>query len=349
MKVCIIADTHFGVRSDDIHMLNHYRKFYSDIFFPTLDKYKIKNIIHCGDLVDRRKYINFNTAVTMNDIFINPITERGIKLDVIVGNHDVYNKNTNDINALNVLLDKQSNINYYIDPEIIIINNKRLLLLPWITNSNTKQSMDYIKNSDCEYCFAHLDLIGFEMYKGLISEHGLTLDMFKNYKHVFTGHYHYGSTKENITYIGSPYEMTWSDYNDRKRFGILCLDTGEVEWIINPYKIFNKIYYNEDKKNKIDLNQLKNTYIKVVVENKTKQKLFDNFIDKLYEQDPIDLQIIDQQLINETNSIDIDTNQVKETIDIIQEYVDKSDIKYDKKVIVKRLIQLYNEANQIEE
>jgi predicted phosphodiesterase len=64
MKIALITDTHFGARSDSIPFDNFFRKFYDNIFFPTLAQEHITSVIHLGDCFDRRKYINF----TIKDI-----------------------------------------------------------------------------------------------------------------------------------------------------------------------------------------------------------------------------------------------------------------------------------------
>ena len=58
MKIALITDTHFGARNDSLLFLDFFRKFYENIFFPTLKERGIKEIIHLGDVVDRRKFIN---------------------------------------------------------------------------------------------------------------------------------------------------------------------------------------------------------------------------------------------------------------------------------------------------
>ena len=71
MNVALITDTHWGVRNDSSVFIEYYKKFYSEYFFPYLDKHGITSIIHLGDIVDRRKYINFVTLRALKDIFIN--------------------------------------------------------------------------------------------------------------------------------------------------------------------------------------------------------------------------------------------------------------------------------------
>ena len=94
MKIALITDTHWGVRNDQLAFLDNNKKFLDDIFFPYLDAHSIDTVIHLGDLVDRRKYLNINTAKRLRDDFIRPLHRREIRPYLIIGNHDTYYKNT---------------------------------------------------------------------------------------------------------------------------------------------------------------------------------------------------------------------------------------------------------------
>ena len=100
MKIAIVTDTHWGARSDAVSFLDYFSKFYDNVFFPYLDKHGIDTVLHLGDIVDRRKFINYVTLNRLKDKFLNPIIKRNIDFHCIVGNHDVPYRNTNDINAL---------------------------------------------------------------------------------------------------------------------------------------------------------------------------------------------------------------------------------------------------------
>ena len=71
MKIALITDTHFGVRNDSQIFQKYFDMFLENVFFPELDKRNIKTLIHLGDLVDRRKYINY---VTLNSVRRNFIS-----------------------------------------------------------------------------------------------------------------------------------------------------------------------------------------------------------------------------------------------------------------------------------
>ena len=77
-KVAFLGDTHFGVRNDSLSHASHQRKFYQEVFFPTLKKRGIKDIIQLGDLLDRRKFVNFNTLHQAREMFFDEAVKAGI-------------------------------------------------------------------------------------------------------------------------------------------------------------------------------------------------------------------------------------------------------------------------------
>ena len=62
MKVALITDSHFGARSDNIIFNEFFYKFWEETFFPYLKKHNIKNVIHLGDVMDRRKFVSYKIA-----------------------------------------------------------------------------------------------------------------------------------------------------------------------------------------------------------------------------------------------------------------------------------------------
>ena len=100
MKLALISDTHAGARGDSAIFNEFFFKFWENVFFPYLKENNITQICHLGDVVDRRKFINYVTLNSWRKRFFDKLTENNIQMDVIVGNHDVTYKNTNEINAM---------------------------------------------------------------------------------------------------------------------------------------------------------------------------------------------------------------------------------------------------------
>ena len=94
MKIALLNDTHFGARNDSPAFLDYFMRFYNEIFFPYCKESNIKTLIHLGDVVDRRKFINHNTAHNFKKVFWDKLDELNIKTYVIIGNHDTYYKLT---------------------------------------------------------------------------------------------------------------------------------------------------------------------------------------------------------------------------------------------------------------
>ena len=356
MRVALLNDTHFGARNDSHAFLEYFFKFYDNIFFPYLEEHGIDTVVHLGDIVDRRKFINYIILNRFKTDFIYKLKKMGIDFHVIIGNHDVPYRNTNKINAMQELFGTDSGTWYpkfYSEATDINLGGTDLCLIPWINNSNYTSSLQHIKSTRAQIALGHLEVQGFHMNKEMISDHGLQKKVFEGFDMVLSGHYHTKSSQENITYLGTQYEITWSDYNDPKGFHVLDLKTRELERIVNPYKMFHKIFYND--KNKTleqltdhDFDSFKGTYVKVVTIHKENPYWFDVFLDKLYKSNPENLSIVDDHKhMDQTSEADL-IDEAEDTMTILRNYIEKIDTEVDKKKLTSLMGTLYNEALHID-
>ena len=69
-------------------------------------KNEIEDVIHLGDLVDKRKNVSFTILNSMRKDFITPLFDNLITIHFIVGNHDSYYRNTNSINAIKLIISR---------------------------------------------------------------------------------------------------------------------------------------------------------------------------------------------------------------------------------------------------
>ena len=326
-KVAIITDQHFGARNDSIHFLDYYERFYSGTFFPTLEEHGIDTVLILGDTFDRRKYVNFFTLKRAREMFFDKLYAKGIQVHMLAGNHDTYFKNTNDVNSVDLLLQEYSNINVISKPTIIIVKNTNICMVPWICPENYNDCINVMTDTNADICMGHFEIAGFAMYRGMPSQEGLSRELFRKFDFTFSGHYHHRSSADGIHYLGNPYELTWQDYNDTRGFHIFDLNTRDLIFIKNPNVMFHKIVYDDkvesitDITNK-DLSKYTNTYVKVVVINKTNPYLFDKFMNSLYNVNPIDITIA-EDFTDLTEGVEDDMiNQAEDTITIINKFVD---------------------------
>jgi DNA repair exonuclease SbcCD nuclease subunit len=350
-KVALITDTHFGARSDSHAYDKFFEKFYTDIFFPELKKRKIKTVVHLGDVFDRRKFINFSTLKSCKKYFFDVLEKNNISCHVIAGNHDTFYKNTNEVNSLDILLQGYSKLTTYSNPTYAMIGGVNVLLLPWICADNYQESLRVIKEEASDICFGHLELSGFEMHRGHMCDQGVVNnDIFKNYSHVFSGHFHHRSTKGNITYLGNPYEFTWSDYGDIRGFHVFDMKSKELEFIENPYTIFEKLYYNDAKLDysSFDFKELANKNIKVIVEEKNDAYKFEKFIQSLYNIPYLDLKIV-EDFLDTDSKIDDENVNIEDTMSLLSTYVDGLETTMKKDKLKSILKTLYVEAQNFKD
>ena len=349
MRVALVTDTHFGARSDSIAFDSYFAKFYDETFFPHLVEHDIKTICHLGDIFDRRKYINFNTLQSCKRYFFDKARDLGIEVHMIPGNHDTYFKNTNDVNSPDLLLGEYNNITLYQEPTEIMLDREKVLFLPWICGENYDRTMAKIKESDAKTCFGHFEFAGYFLLPGMPNLHGMDTDAFSNFDLVVSGHFHHRHSRGNITYMGNPYEITWSDYKDPRGFAIYDTVERRLEYINNPNRIFHKIYYDDshfegtNDISNFDFTSIVGGSVKLIVSKKTDFTRFDHFVDKLYSSNLIDLKIIEDfsEFEDEALGDDID---LEDTMTLLKEYVDVVETDLDKQRIKNLLQSLYIEA-----
>ena len=349
MKVAVITDQHFGARNDSTAFLDFYQEFYDNTFFPTLDAAGIDNVLILGDTFDRRKYVNFYSLDRAKKMFFDKLEQRGINLFMIAGNHDTYFKNTNDVNSPELLLAEYTNISLVNRAMDITVGETPICFVPWICPENYDSSLKTINESKAEICVGHFEIAGFAMYRGMESHEGLSKDMFKKFDMVFSGHYHHRSDDGHIYYLGNPYELTWQDYNDPRGFHLFDLETRELEFIRNPYTMFERCEYDDSLADPSvqSYGHLKNKYVKVVVVNKNDLYKFDKFITKVYDSNPYEVKIIED--LSEYSEGELDSNiDLEDTLDVLTNYVESIETDYDKDKLKTFMKSLYTEAINIE-
>jgi len=356
MRLALITDTHWGARNDNNSFAEYFNMFYDNQFFPYLKEHNINTIVHLGDICDRRKYINFVTAGHLRR-FVDKCAANNIVLHVIIGNHDCTFKNTNDVNCMNELFHhskhNKKNLFYYSGPESVVFDNTEIAFLPWICSGNYNESMKFLESTKAQVLFGHLEIAGFEMYRGSVNDHGFGTEIFQKFDAVMSGHFHHKSSRGNIHYLGAPYEITWSDWNDPRGFHIFDTETRELTFIQNRYKMFHKIHYDDslnDMDTVLDLNyeELRGSYVKVIIHNKNNPYWFDMYISKLEKCGVLDLQVVEDNLnLNLEDDSDI-VDEAEDTLTILRKFSSNIESKIDKNKLDKFLTDLYAEALTVE-
>ena len=346
MKVAIITDQHFGARKNSKLFHDYFLKFYEDVFFPVLYSEGIDTVIDMGDTFDSRKAIDFSALTWAKNNYFDRLKEMGITVHTIVGNHTAYYKNTNDVNAVDLLLREYDNVKTYSEVTSIMVGNCNITLVPWINSDNREMSEALIKKSRSPICMGHLELNGFRATPGHMMEHGMDWGIFKKFKKTFSGHYHCRSNKDNIYYLGNPYEMFWNDVNDTNRgFHLFDTETLEHTPVNNPYRLHHIIYYNDNDHQLFDARELKNKIVKIVVRQKSDQVQFEKFIDKVYNANVAELKIVENFALHD--AAEFEAFESEDTLSILNRYIEESEIDIDKSRVQKLLQEVYQEACEL--
>jgi DNA repair exonuclease SbcCD nuclease subunit len=343
MKIAIINDTHFGARNDSPLFLEYFMSFFEKQFFPYCKEHGITKVLHLGDLMDRRKYVNFNTLAEVRKRFVEWFDANGVEFHCILGNHDTFFKNTNHVNSIRELFhDKYKSIYLYEEPTVIEIDGLKIAMVPWINKENEQQFQTFIKSCPASIICGHFELNGYEVIQGINFEGGMDDKIFSCYEMVLSGHFHGKASKKNVHYLGTQYQITFSDARLNKGFHVLDTQTRELEFIQNHDRIYHVIVYDDSKSDPMstDFSSYKNSYVKALVAKKTDPVKFDLWIDRMVQGGVINLNIVEEMVETSDDVVDV----AQDTMSIINEEIDKLEISEDKGKLKTLIHELYIES-----
>lgn len=343
----------FGARNDSQAFSKYFDKFYTEQFFPHIQEEKIDTVISLGDNFDRRKYIQYVSLNSCKKFWFDELRNRNITLHCIVGNHDTAYRNTNSVNSPELLLREYDNVIVYSGPKEVLIDNLPIAIIPWICPENYEETIEFIQSTKAQVAMGHLEINGFEMYRGTPTHGGFDMKIFDKFDIVMSGHFHHKSSYGNINYLGAPYEMTWSDWNDPRGYHIFDTDTRELTFYQNRFKMFHKVYYDdssEDLEEIMDIctDDLKDHIVKVVVKEKNNPYWFDMYISKIEKSGVLDLQVVEDNF-----NLDLETDNeiienVEDTLTVLNKYTEQFENRVDTIKLKTFLKDLYQEALSIE-
>lgn len=347
MKIALVSDSHFNFKKSNQIYHDYFERFYADIFFPTLEERRIDTVIHLGDAFDNRKGVDYWALDWAQRVFYDRLNDLNINLIQICGNHDSFYKNSNKINAIDTLLRSYKNINSFSSPGEIKIGNLQCLIVPWICADNEEETFSLMEKTKAQVVFGHLELQGFNLFPGKANTHGLTTERFEKFDRVFSGHYHTRSNNGKIFYLGNPYQMFWNDVDDKRGFHIFDTETYELEFISNPYNLYERFYYEDADWKDFDYSIFENKNVKIIVKERTSQSDYDKFISKILETNIVDLSIVELIDLDDTN-VNFDDIEPEDTFAVLSKYVEEADFSLDKDMIKNILHNTYKEALELE-
>lgn len=320
-KVAIIGDMHFGVKGGNQDFLD-FQLWWLEECLKKLEKMGIDTIIQTGDMFDVRAHIKLNVLNVILRKFPDLLRNYGIREWITyAGNHDIFYRDSNEICSLDILnFLSEGCLEFTVWKDEVGIketyNEKgdflsRLAFVPWINKNNEVQLFNQLNNVKADYVFGHFEMVGMPMIPGVLCEHGVKPDYFKDYKKVISGHFHTISQHTNVTMVGTPYHLTWGDVQDGNNRGFWVLDTETDELTLHQNEdhmtLFSVIEYNfEDEHSEEFFEPYKGTICKVLVKDRPEDKHFKKFTKFLANAGFIDYKIID------TTTVQIEKVEISE-------------------------------------
>lgn len=348
----MITDTHIDISNSHPVQVNNIDKFF-EFFWDYVSRHNLTHVLHLGDVVDNRTRISFTGINQLKRCIIDPVKKHAVDMHIIVGNHDVMYRSSNDISSA-TLFEGKEGISVYSSPKDITIPDGTVIcMLPWINRENYKETCDHLEKTEAKIVMGHLEVKGALMMKGTASNHGQDASLFERFDAVYSGHYHHRNSYGNIHYIGNICQFNYGDYGEQRGFSILDTETGELEFIENPFSPFQKIYYNDEKNNYEDLSYLedtdfKNLFVKVIVVEKKNPFFLERFVQKLNDLGAFNVTVVEHDAIeysgDEVEAEDI-TEFKADTLTILSDYVTGTAISDEQAKRVQGILkELYAEA-----
>lgn len=224
-RIFFITDTHFGIRNSSEEWIQIQRSYFLDWFIPLIKKeYRPGDIlVHLGDVYDSRQSLNLKVLNFGVEIFeqLSNIFKDGIF--IIVGNHDIWGNSNNDVNSL-ASLKWIPNISIFKEPETLVFGRRKAFMMPWRATEESAAEL-LSETAEHDYLFCHSDIKGLSFNKYTKVEEGLSYNKLENFRKVFSGHIHYSQDFGKIKMLGSPYQLTRSDMDNKKYILLLDLET----------------------------------------------------------------------------------------------------------------------------
>lgn len=147
-KTLVTTDWHFGIKSNSVSRLNILVKVVNEI-----NRYikgnKIRNLVFMGDLFHNRNNLSVQT-INVALKCINTLT-KSCNVYLIIGNHDLFNKNSVEVNSLNMFRNTK-NVTVIDCPTEYEMNGEKVLMCPWLSDLSKYSESTYDK------LFGHFDI-----------------------------------------------------------------------------------------------------------------------------------------------------------------------------------------------
>jgi DNA repair exonuclease SbcCD nuclease subunit len=271
-KLIIFSDFHWGKNKDSELKVAGNEQFI-DWLIAKCNTKGVKNLIFMGDWHENRNSLSVKTFNKSYES-IKKISEAGITLYMLVGNHDSYFKDNIETNSL-VTFNDLPGIHVITVPTDIEFMGSKGVMVPWDTYDDIKGKYDVM--------FGHFEFAGGSFNNVMTCKHGISGSKLTTIAPlVFSGHFHlrkeYPYKHGKIVTVGCPLQLDWGDYGDDKGIYLLNSDLS-YEFIHNDVSSnYVKIKVSDIINGSYKFDNIENNYVSLVVDRNLE---FDKIIDIL--------------------------------------------------------------------
>lgn len=334
----LFSDFHWGKGRD-----NEVKLESNDVFIDWMigkcKLNKISTVIFTGDWFDNRNSISVKTSY-MAYKSVERISAAGLKLIMLVGNHDAYLKDSISINSISAY--KNIDNVYIIEKyEEISICGNRVGIVPWEEQSGLNGSYACI--------FGHFEFMGAKLTANNVLEHGINPgDLLKFSPMIYSGHIHYRNDYQykngKIMTVGCPLPLDWGDCGNEK--GVYIIDGNDFSYsfIKNDCNAeYKKIYLSQLPKG---LDEVSGNYIKLVIDKECDFDKVLKIVGRINEMKPI-VQCETEFLYSSKIKLDEATGKAVEDMngssvnDYVEEYISENKFEGLDMVKLKQIVMSY--------
>lgn len=160
-KTLVVTDLHIGLKKANQSRLSIIVKVFKN-FLKTVKDEGVKNVICCGDVFHSRIALDLQ-ALNVGLKLLSALAEK-CECWLILGNHDLYYKNTAAIHSSNVFKHIK-NVHIVEDTTEVELNGERALFVPWLGTFEGRTKCAY------DLMFGHFDIDGRYLIASYIEEH----------------------------------------------------------------------------------------------------------------------------------------------------------------------------------
>lgn len=242
-SIMMFSDLHYGIDGNSEQGLRTCDRTV-DWIIETCRARNTQLVVFGGDWFDHKDTLSVKT-LNAGYAALKRMTTAGLTVYLILGNHDLYYKEKNDVNSLvafqempGVVLVSQTSVLTVGDGAFGPGKQRKFCLVPW-----TCVPEEYLEES-CDAIIGHMEVKGVQQRAGggpgSTSDKGFPMTSFFPISPlVFIGHYHIRNTyqfKEGIVKsIGNPFQMDVGDRGQEKGIVHLSLDDMEETFLENTF------------------------------------------------------------------------------------------------------------------